>query len=199
MISFAGLPPEVMQSMCTPMHLILPPATQQGYSSQSSSAGNSQNSGPTSHAPGALYLGSLTAVNDHELLRSKRITHLVQVLDIPWVAQVPEKDGMSYYRIDILDSPGVDIVPHLEAVCDWIGKALRSGGNVLVHCQQVRNRLVLGLYFLASVPALLQRQQNLIWMYALTTFMDAFSSHYTRFFARYMRPHHCLRSCNNHH
>jgi protein-tyrosine phosphatase len=118
------------------MHLILPPATQQGYSSQSSSAGNSQNSGPTSHAPGALYLGSLTAVNDHELLRSKRITHLVQVLDIPWVAQVPEKDGMSYYRIDILDSPGVDIVPHLEAVCDWIGKALRSGGNVLVHCQQ---------------------------------------------------------------
>jgi hypothetical protein len=115
MIRFDNLPPEVMQAMCTPMHLILPPATQ---------------------GMGALYVGSLSAVQDSSLLKENKITHLVQVMDAPWLP-VSEKDGYSCHRIEILDAPTVELLPHLEAACAFIDRALKSGRNVLVHCQQV--------------------------------------------------------------
>jgi len=120
MIRFDTLPPEEIQAMCTPMHQIIP------YTPPS------LNGGPV----GALYLGSLTAVNDTDLLREHRISHLVQVLDTAWLPA--ERGGLSCYRIDIRDSSSADLRPHLEAACSYIDKALRSGKNVLVHCQQVR-------------------------------------------------------------
>ncbi|TFL01192.1 protein-tyrosine phosphatase-like protein [Pterulicium gracile] len=158
MISFAGLPPEVMQSMCTPMHQILAPSSQSSTPNPSSSQSSTPNpsssqssipNSPTSSRPtlsraptsqatrGALYLGSLTAVNDLDLLRTAHITHVVQVLDVPWLPQnmTSGSNKFTCYRIDVMDHPGVDLTPHLEAVCEWIGGALR-GGNVLVHCQQ---------------------------------------------------------------
>jgi len=106
--------------MCTPMHQILPPAPNPSYPGTST---------------GALYVGSLMAVNDKDLLREHHITHLVQVLDVPWLP-LSEKDGFNCYRIDILDQITSDLRPHLEAVCNHIDKALRSGRSVLVHCQQ---------------------------------------------------------------
>ena len=56
MILFDNLPPEVMQAMCTPMRLIIPPST------------------------GALYLDSFSAALDQPLLEQYRIAALVQVL-----------------------------------------------------------------------------------------------------------------------
>lgn len=116
MIRFDQLPPDVMQAMCTPMHLILPP----------------------SGRAGALYLGSLSAVFDSALLASHSIGALVQVLDAPWLPSV-ETHGpkMESYRLDILDSTTADLKPHLEATVRWIDDRLRKGVNVLVHCQQV--------------------------------------------------------------
>ncbi|KAJ8503211.1 hypothetical protein ONZ45_g11064 [Pleurotus djamor] len=120
MIRFDNIPPEVMQAMCTPMHQILPPT-------------------PIPSSPGlisgALYVGSLSAVNDKELLIQHHITHLVQVMDAPWLP-LSEKDGFNCYRIQILDQASADLKPHLEAVCNHIDAALRSGRSVLVHCQQ---------------------------------------------------------------
>lgn len=123
MIRFDGLPPEVMQAMCTPMHEVLSPTPIPGHPSA-----------------GALYMGSLAAVQDKEMLRQHHITHLVQVLDVPWLP-VSEKDGFSTYRISIDDAITVDIRPHLEAACNYIDASLRSGRNVLVHCQQVLHGL----------------------------------------------------------
>ncbi|PFH53333.1 hypothetical protein AMATHDRAFT_73516 [Amanita thiersii Skay4041] len=120
MIRFDNIPPEVMQAMCTPMHEVLP---------ASPIANN------PSVVSGALYVGSLTAVNDVDLLRAHHITHLVQVLDAPWLPQ-SEKDGFHCYRIDILDQANADLRPHLEAVCTHIDRVLKSGRSVLVHCQQ---------------------------------------------------------------
>jgi len=120
MIRFDDLPPEVVQAMCTPMHLILPPSPPS----------------PTTAGAGALFVGSMAAVHDRELLRQNRISHLVQVLDVPWLP-ASEKDGLNCYRIDILDTSSADLKPHLEGVCNHIDRALRSGANVLVHCQQV--------------------------------------------------------------
>jgi protein-tyrosine phosphatase len=113
-IRFDTIPPEIMQAMCTPMHLIM----------------------PSSGSVGALYLGSMTAVNDADLLQEHRISHLVQVLDIAWLPAA--RAGFECYRIDIRDSTSADLRPHLESACSYIDKALRSGQNVLVHCQQVR-------------------------------------------------------------
>jgi len=124
MIRFDNLPPEVMQAMCTPMHLILP----------SSPSGSSARKG-------ALYLGSLQAIFDAHLLASHHIGALVQVLDAPWLpsvdAQVSASGGkLDSYRLDILDSTTADLKPHLEATVRWIDDRLRKGVNVLVHCQQ---------------------------------------------------------------
>ena len=129
MIRFEGMAQEVMEAMCTPMHQILPIRHPNSMS-------------PTvSHLTpsGALFLGSMSATMDRELLKGHHITHLVQVLDAPWVP-ITEKDGFRCLRIDIHDKPTADLKPHLEGACKYIASALSSGGNVLVHCQQVRPR-----------------------------------------------------------
>lgn len=126
MIRFDQLPPEVTQAMCTPMHQILPPA---------------QNPANPAQFSGSLYLGSLSAVMDKDLLREKRITHLVHVLDVPWLPMA-EKEGFVGYKIAIADQDSEDIRPHLEAVCNYIDAALKSGRNVLVHCHQVSIDLI---------------------------------------------------------
>ena len=126
MIRFDSLPPEVMQAMCTPMHQILAPAMVHGITT------------------GALYLGSLSAATDKELLRQHHITHVVHVLgDGYWFPSNPGesggvwKDGICSYRIDILDDNTADLGRHLESVCGFIDSSLRSGRNLLVHCHQV--------------------------------------------------------------
>ena len=85
---------------------------------------------------GALYLGSLAAVMDPPMLRSHNITHIIQVLDVPW-NPLSDKDGFNLYKIEIMDEKTVDIRPYLEGASSHIERALRAGRNVLVHCQQV--------------------------------------------------------------
>jgi len=117
-----------MQAMCTPMHQILAPASVHGITT------------------GALYLGSLSAATDKDLLRQHHITHVVHVLgDGYWFPSNPGgespgggvwKDGVCSYRIDILDDSTADLGHHLERVCGFIDSSLRSGRNLLVHCHQ---------------------------------------------------------------
>lgn len=121
MIRFDTLPLEVTQAMCTPMHQILAPVTLP--------------LGSPSPTTGALYLGSLAAVYDAAALREAHISHIVQVLDVPWMP-LTEKEGFSCYKIPVMDDIAVDIRPHLEEACTNIDKALRNGNSVLVHCQQ---------------------------------------------------------------
>ncbi|KAL1746871.1 protein-tyrosine phosphatase-like protein [Schizophyllum fasciatum] len=114
MIRFDNLPPEIVQAMCTPMHPVISPS-------------------PSS---GGLYIGSLSAANDAELLASNRVTHVVQVLDAPWAPASDTPDGVHRYPIPLLDSTSADLRPHLEAACEHIDRSLRARKNVLVHCQQ---------------------------------------------------------------
>ncbi|KAJ3880345.1 protein-tyrosine phosphatase-like protein [Lentinula edodes] len=125
MIRFDNVPPEVMQAMCTPMHQVLAP---------------SASSTSPSHATGSLYVGSMSAITDYDLLRTYRVSHFIQVLDAPWLPPLPETDGyggkVTSFKIEILDTTSADLKPHLEDACNSIDRALRSGRNVLVHCQQ---------------------------------------------------------------
>jgi hypothetical protein len=141
MIRFDQMPPEVMQAMCTPMHEILP-------------------ANPRSHG-GTLWLGSLSATMDAQLLREQKISLLVQVLDAPWLPD-PSLQGLKLdtYRMDILDLPSADLKPHLEGACDTIASALGRGLNVLVHCQQV-SVWILFLYP-ATIRAIVCMRSNLI-------------------------------------
>ena len=133
MIRFEGMAPEVMAAMCTPMHQILPIH----YPTPTSPPIPSVNPiYPSPVPPGSLFLGSMSATMDRELLASRRITHLVQVLDAPWLP-MSEKDGFRCLKIELLDTPSTDLRPHLEGASQYIASALLSGGNVLVHCQQV--------------------------------------------------------------
>ncbi|KAG0696934.1 protein-tyrosine phosphatase-like protein [Suillus ampliporus] len=130
MIRFEGMSPDIMEAICTPMHQILPfqfPSQSMPPIQSVAHASSSQ--------PGSLYLGSMSATMDRELLAHHHITHIVQVLDVPWLP-ISEKDGFRCLRIDILDKPSADLRPHLEGACQYIANALKNGGNVLVHCQQ---------------------------------------------------------------
>ncbi|KAF8998673.1 protein-tyrosine phosphatase-like protein [Cyathus striatus] len=109
MIRFENLLPEVIQAMGTPMHQILAPTAP-----------------PLPAVTGTLYIGSLSTVNDKDLLKAHNFTHLVQVLDVPWLP-ISEKDGFNCYRIAIHDAANVNLRPHLEAVCAHIDRALRGG------------------------------------------------------------------------
>jgi hypothetical protein len=80
MISFADVPPEIMQAMITPMHLIPLPV----------------NPGSSNHRRGSLYLGSLSASIDYPLLESHRITHVVQVLDAAWLDPTAQQKFQCY-------------------------------------------------------------------------------------------------------
>ncbi|THH13067.1 hypothetical protein EW146_g7115 [Bondarzewia mesenterica] len=131
MISFAGLCPEVMQAMCTPMHLILPAAP-----SHEPSPPPHRTSSPSFAGQGALYLGSFAAVLEPTLLKEHNICHLVQVLDGSWTPG-PSPSGISAHRIDIQDIESADLKPHLEDAVESIDSALSRGQNVLVHCHQV--------------------------------------------------------------
>lgn len=116
MIRFDGIPPEIIQAMCTPMHQILLPP-------------------PAQHL-GHLWLGSLAAISDNDLLRKHRISHIVQVIDAPWLPPINDPN-LTVTRIDILDIPSADLKSHLDDTCARIERSLTSGKNVLVHCQQV--------------------------------------------------------------
>ena len=144
MIRFDSLPPEVMQAMCTPMHLIIPPSS-------------------TTHS-GALYLGSFSAILDPALLQAHHIAALVQVLDAPWLpsvdAHAQQGVKLECYRLDILDSTTADLKPHLEATVRWIDERIRKGVNVLVHCQQVCSSLSLSLPFSLQSMALLRARST---------------------------------------
>ncbi|KAJ7121464.1 protein-tyrosine phosphatase-like protein [Mycena epipterygia] len=103
-----------MEAMCMLMHCILSPKA------------------ATSQMPiGALYLGSMAAMLEPDLLRAYHITHIVQVLEIPW-----DTDGFAFHRIEMEDSPSAALRPHLGPACDYIRAALEGGRRMLVHCHQ---------------------------------------------------------------
>jgi hypothetical protein len=109
---------------------------------------------------GALYLGSLSAVNDHPLLKAHGITHLVQALEAPWAPPARKEGGFVAYSIDIRGKESVDLRPHLDAACVYIERALRRGRacwcivsrcvslSVQVFCARARVLVrVLGFYY----------------------------------------------------
>jgi len=80
-----------------------------------------------------ISLGSARAAHDAQALKRHRITHIICVH--PSIEFRFEK-SISYLRIPLPDAPFEMLSPHIPEVCDFIDKARRQRGRVLIHCQK---------------------------------------------------------------
>ena len=81
-----------------------------------------------------IYLGSETVAKNHELLRQKGITHVLNCVGF----LCPEyfKSDFVYKTLWLQDSPSEDITSILYDVFDYFEDVREQGGRVLVHCCQ---------------------------------------------------------------
>jgi protein-tyrosine phosphatase len=79
-----------------------------------------------------LYVGSLGAASDDDLLKKDGITHLVSVIESP----VPDPNGRKHMVIAVDDWPSdaEKLARAFEPSYRWIAEALANKGRVLVHC-----------------------------------------------------------------
>ncbi|OMJ86905.1 hypothetical protein SteCoe_11454 [Stentor coeruleus] len=79
-----------------------------------------------------LYLGSLDAAKNYQLLKDNNITHVLAILDT--FRYMQNFEGIRYHQIELPDSTQAALVPHLPGALSFIAQARRSNQNVLVHC-----------------------------------------------------------------
>ncbi|XP_045812936.1 protein-tyrosine-phosphatase MKP1-like isoform X1 [Trifolium pratense] len=81
-----------------------------------------------------IYLGSDTVAKNHELLRQKGITHVLNC--VGFVCPEYFKSDFVYKTLWLQDSPTEDITCILYDVFDYFEDVREQGGRVLVHCCQ---------------------------------------------------------------
>jgi len=81
-----------------------------------------------------IYLGSDTVAKNHELLREKGITHVLNC--VGFVCPEYFKSDFEYKTLWLQDSPTEDITSILYDVFDYFEDVREQGGRVLVHCCQ---------------------------------------------------------------
>ncbi|KAJ7599520.1 protein-tyrosine phosphatase-like protein [Mycena floridula] len=80
-----------------------------------------------------LFVGNLSAARSSRNLFEHRISHIISVCRDPIPAEMPQS-GIYHMRIPIEDVDYADLLIHLPLAMQFIDRALRDGGNVLVHC-----------------------------------------------------------------
>lgn len=89
---------------------------------------------------GRLFLGSIVAASDLDLLQREGITHVVTVTTFGDAACF-FPHHIKYHAIQIMDLPVERIYDHLEPALHFINEAfLTSSSRVLVHCVEGRSR-----------------------------------------------------------
>ncbi|KAG8045135.1 hypothetical protein GUJ93_ZPchr0008g13835 [Zizania palustris] len=86
-----------------------------------------------------LYLGSVGAALNKEVLKSLSITHILIVARSLNPAFPSE---FNYKKIEVLDRPDIDLAKHFDECFSFIDESISTGGNVLVHCFAGRSRSV---------------------------------------------------------
>lgn len=84
-----------------------------------------------------VFLGSLAAAHDAELLASKGITHIVNCLG---PADVRHPDRFAYLTLDVPEAESSSIKAHFDVVNAWVDAAVAGGGAVLIHCRSGEHR-----------------------------------------------------------
>ncbi|XP_068131049.1 dual specificity protein phosphatase 26 [Hyperolius riggenbachi] len=83
-----------------------------------------------------LYLGNQEIAANKGELYQMRITHILNATHSRWRGGEEYYRGMNiqYMGIDAQDSPSYDMSVHFQAAADFIHRALRDRGKILVHC-----------------------------------------------------------------
>ena len=84
-----------------------------------------------------LYLGSIGAGAGEEQIKEKGITH---VLTVARGFEIKNVEGVKYMTVEVADRPDADIRSHFPQCFEFISGAVKSGGNILVHCFAGRSR-----------------------------------------------------------
>ncbi|XP_060517463.1 dual specificity protein phosphatase 18-like [Cylas formicarius] len=79
----------------------------------------------------SLVLTSASNVIPH-ILKSLNITCLITVA--PELPDTPYSDEVLYHKIDVVDLPSSNILPHLDEAADLVHQVAISGGRTLVYC-----------------------------------------------------------------
>lgn len=92
--------------------------------------------GPTSYdkIEDNLYLGNLTAATDVKWLRKNKISHILTIDSCPLPRQIQELPDITLKYIQLTDIPREDILTYFENSYEFIDHAIKSNGNILVHC-----------------------------------------------------------------
>ena len=85
-------------------------------------------------------------------MTENHITHIISVCADPIPGEVPAS-GICHMRIPVEDVDYADLLIHLPSACQFIDRALRSGGVVFVHCVQgiSRSAAVVAAYCRLSI------------------------------------------------
>ncbi|CAI5470908.1 unnamed protein product [Closterium sp. Yama58-4] len=86
-----------------------------------------------------LYLGSIGAAHNRELLKRSNVTHVLTVANSILPAH---PNDFHYTLINVLDSPKVDLISRFQECFTVIDAAKAAGGCALVHCFAGRSRSV---------------------------------------------------------
>ncbi|XP_059632565.1 dual specificity protein phosphatase 1 isoform X2 [Cornus florida] len=86
-----------------------------------------------------LFLGSVGAANNKNVLKSLNVTHILTVANS--LAPAHPNDFI-YKIIDVPDRESINIAQYFDECYDFIDEANRMGGGVLVHCFVGKSRSV---------------------------------------------------------
>ncbi|MQM19267.1 hypothetical protein Taro_052267 [Colocasia esculenta] len=111
---------------------------------------------PAAHG---LFLGSVGAAYNKDALKALNVTH---ILIVAKSLEPAYPNDFIYKKIEVLDSPDVNLEQHFDECIEFIDEAKRMGGGVLVHCFAGRSRSV------TIVVAYLMKQHNMSLSQALT-------------------------------
>jgi len=78
-----------------------------------------------------LYLGSIDATQEKELLTEKNITH---ILTVAKGTQPKFPEDFKYLTISVIDSPSQNLIKYFDECFQFIDSARNSGNAILVHC-----------------------------------------------------------------
>ncbi|CAE6946235.1 DUSP9, partial [Symbiodinium sp. KB8] len=87
-----------------------------------------------------FYVGNQTAASNLSLLQKNGVTHVVNCTDnMPNYHENTPGSPITYFRFDIsgfhrLVKTDADAARFVQPMLDWVGAALASGRNVMVHC-----------------------------------------------------------------